>query len=70
MRRVLIAAGLVLLFVISSYISTVDSLDSSQVSTADGRDSNVVIAELFVSPNNLVANDTSDNVYGLSLIHI
>ncbi|MEC7239281.1 MAG: amidohydrolase family protein [Candidatus Thermoplasmatota archaeon] len=64
MRRVLIAAGLVLLFVISSYGSTVDSLDSSQVSTADGRDSNVVIAELFVSPNNLVANDTSDNVYG------
>ncbi|MEC8249877.1 MAG: amidohydrolase family protein [Candidatus Thermoplasmatota archaeon] len=64
MRRVLIAAGLVLLFVISSYSSTVDSLDSSQVSTADGRDSNVVIAELFVSPNNLVANDTSDNVYG------
>ncbi|MEC8242203.1 MAG: amidohydrolase family protein [Candidatus Thermoplasmatota archaeon] len=64
MRRVLVAAGLVLLFVISSYGSTVDSLDSSQVSTADGRDSNVVIAELFVSPNNLVANDTSDNVYG------
>ena len=64
MRRVLIAAGLVLLFVISSYSSTVDSLNSSQVSTADGRDSNVVIAELFVSPNNLVANDTSDNVYG------
>ncbi|MEC7096891.1 MAG: amidohydrolase family protein [Candidatus Thermoplasmatota archaeon] len=64
MRRVLVAAGLVLLFVISSYSSTVDSLDSSQVSTADGRDSNVVIAELFVSPNNLVANDTSDNVYG------
>ena len=64
MRRVLIAAGLVLLFVISSYSSTIDSLDSSQVSTADGRDSNVVIAELFVSPNNLVANDTSDNVYG------
>ena len=64
MRRVLIAAGLVLLFVISSYSSTADSLDSSQVSTADGRDSNVVIAELFVSPNNLVANDTSDNVYG------
>ena len=64
MRRVLIAAGLVLLFVISSYSSTVDSLDSSQVSTADSRDSNVVIAELFVSPNNLVANDTSDNVYG------
>ncbi|MEC8313391.1 MAG: amidohydrolase family protein [Candidatus Thermoplasmatota archaeon] len=64
MRRVLVAAGLVLLFVISSYSSTVDSLNSSQVSTADGRDSNVVIAELFVSPNNLVANDTSDNVYG------
>ena len=63
MRRVLIAAS-VLLFVISSYGLDRDSLDSSQVSTADGRDSNVVIAELFVSPNNLVANDNSDNVYG------
>ena len=64
MRRGLVAAGLVLLFVISSYNSAVDSLDSDLVLTTDGRESKVVIAELFVSPNNLVANDTSDNVYG------
>ena len=64
MRRGLVAAGLVLLFVISSYNSAVDSLDSDLVLTTDGRESKVVIAELFVSPNNLVANDTSENVYG------
>ena len=64
MRRVLVATTLVVLFVVSAYSSTADSLNANQQLEFSARDSNVVIAELFISPNNLVANDTSDNVYG------
>ncbi|MCS5533100.1 MAG: amidohydrolase family protein [Candidatus Poseidoniaceae archaeon] len=43
-------------------VMTVIASDESSVT--DGRESTIVVSELFVSPNNLVSNDTSDNVYG------
>ena len=33
-------------------------------STAQGRESTIQVSELFISPNNLVSNETSQNVYG------
>ena len=55
---------LTLLFLISTWNASIGSLDDNQEMNAGARDANIVIAELFVSPNNLVANETSDNVYG------
>ena len=79
MRRVLVGVALTLLFLISTRNASIGSLDDNKEMNAGARDANIVISELFVSPNNLVANETSDNVYGsvdwngdgdLSLIHI
>ena len=64
MRRVLVGVALTLLFLISTWNASIGSLDDNQEMNAGARDANIVIAELFVSPNNLVANETSDNVYG------
>ena len=64
MRRVLVGVTLTLLFLISTWNASIGSLDNNQEMNARARDANIVIAELFVSPNNLVANETSDNVYG------
>ncbi len=64
MRRVLVGVTLTLLFLISTWNASIGSLDDNQEMNARARDANIVIAELFVSPNNLVANETSDNVYG------
>jgi len=64
MRRVLVGVTLTLLFLISTWNASIGSLDHNQEMNAGARDANIVIAELFVSPNNLVANETSDNVYG------
>ena len=64
MRRVLVGVTLTLLFLISTWNASIGSLDDNQEMNAGARDANIVIAELFVSPNNLVANETSDNVYG------
>ena len=64
MRRVLVGVSLILLFLVSTYSPVVGNLKSNNNMNTGARDSNIVIAELFVSPNNLVANDTSDNVYG------
>ena len=64
MRRVLVGLTLTLLFLISTWNASIGSLDDNQEMNARARDANIVIAELFVSPNNLVANETSDNVYG------
>ena len=50
--------------ILSSWSYSVDSLELNQEKEANGRAANVIISELFISPNNLVANDTSDNVYG------
>ena len=64
MRRALVGVTLTLLFLISTWNASIGSLDDNQEMNARARDANIVIAELFVSPNNLVANETSDNVYG------
>ena len=64
MRRVLVGVTLTLLFLISTWNASIGSLDDNQEMNAGARDANIIIAELFVSPNNLVANETSDNVYG------
>ncbi len=64
MRRVLVGVTLTLLFLISTWNASIGSLDDNLEMNAGARDANIVIAELFVSPNNLVANETSDNVYG------
>ncbi len=64
MRRVLVGVSLTLLFLVSTCSPVVGNLEADYAMNAGARDSNIVIAELFVSPNNLVANDTSDNVYG------
>ena len=64
MRRVCIAATVLLIMILSSWSYSVDSLELNQEKEANGRAANVIISELFISPNNLVANDTSDNVYG------
>jgi len=31
---------------------------------ASGRENTILVSELFISPNNLVSNETSQNVYG------
>ena len=64
MRRVLVGVTLTLLFLISTWNASIGSLDDNKEMNAGARDANIVISELFVSPNNLVANETSDNVYG------
>ncbi|MEC7239085.1 MAG: amidohydrolase family protein [Candidatus Thermoplasmatota archaeon] len=64
MRRVLVGVTLTLLFLISTWNASIGSLDDNQEMNAGARNANIVISELFVSPNNLVANETSDNVYG------
>ncbi len=64
MRRALVGVTLTLLFLISTWNASIGSLDDNQEMNAGARNANIVIAELFVSPNNLVANETSDNVYG------
>ena len=48
----------------SSWSSTVNSLELDDAKEANGRAANVVISELFISPNNLVANETNSNIYG------
>ena len=64
MRRVPIATTVLLLLVLSSWSATVDSLELNDSKEANGRAANVVISELFISPNNLVANETNSNLYG------
>ena len=64
MRRALVGVTLTLLFLISTWNASIGSLDDNQEMNAGARNANIVISELFVSPNNLVANETSDNVYG------
>ena len=59
MRRVLIATTVLLLLVLSSWSATVDSLELNDSKETSGRAANVVISELFISPNNLVANETN-----------
>lgn len=74
MRRMLIASTILLLMVLSPWTYATDNLEENSESNASGRAADIVISELFISPNNLVSNENSTNLYGavdwLSLIHI
>lgn len=50
--------------VLSPWTYATDNLDQSNESNASGRAANIVISELFISPNNLVSNENSTNLYG------
>ena len=45
-------------------LPTLSVASTQESATASGRESSIVVSELFVSPNNLVSNETSQNVYG------
>ena len=64
MRRMLIASTILLLMVLSPWTYATDNLEQSNESNASGRAANIVISELFISPNNLVSNENSTNLYG------
>ena len=64
MRRMLIASTILLLMVLSPWTYATDNLEQSNESNASGRAANIVISELFISPNNLVSNENSTNIYG------
>ena len=53
--------AIAVLFIMLVPVITVIASDES---SAAGRESTIVVSELFISPDNLVSNDTSDNVYG------
>ena len=56
---------LVLVLFLAPFVPTEPvSYEIAEVSEASARDSDVVVSELFISPNNLVSNETSANVYG------
>lgn len=50
--------------VLSPWTYATDNLEQSNESNASGRAANIVISELFISPNNLVSNENSTNLYG------
>tara|TARA_B100001778_G_scaffold228431_1_gene189798 strand:- start:78 stop:2975 length:2898 start_codon:yes stop_codon:yes gene_type:complete len=50
--------------VLSPWTYATDNLEQSNESNASGRAANIVISELFISPNNLVSNENSTNIYG------
>ena len=64
MRRMLIASTILLLMVLSPWTYATDNLEENSESNASGRAANIVISELFISPNNLVSNENSTNLYG------
>ena len=64
MRRVLTASCVLLLLILSSWSASVDTLELNNSNEANGRAANVVISELFISPNNLVSNENNSNIYG------
>ena len=45
-------------------LPTLSVASEQNQTTTQGRESAIVISELFISPNNLVSNETSQNVYG------
>lgn len=56
---------LVLVLFLAPFVPTEPvSYEITEISEASARDSDVVVSELFISPNNLVSNETSANVYG------
>ena len=64
MRRVLTASCVLLLLILSSWSASIDRLELNNSNEANGRAANVVISELFISPNNLVSNENNSNIYG------
>ena len=65
MRLAELSTLLVLLLFLAPLVpAQPESLETTGVAETDGRDSDIVVSELFVSPNNLVSNETSANVYG------
>ena len=56
---------LVLILFLAPFVpSTPAPHEMSDISEVSARDSAIVVSELFISPNNLVSNATSTNVYG------
>lgn len=64
MRRMLIASMIVLVMILTPWSNTASELSNNEDNLASGRAANIVISELFASPNNLVSNETSNNVFG------
>ena len=64
MRRLLVASMIVLVMILAPWSSTTTELSTNENKLTSGRAANIVISELFASPNNLVSNETSNNVYG------
>ena len=64
MRRMLIATTILLLMVLSPWTYATENLEETNESNVSGRAANIVISELFISPNNLVSNENSTNLYG------
>ena len=64
MRRVLVASMIVLVMILTPWSNTTTELAIDEDKLTSGRAANIVISELFASPNNLVSNETSNNVYG------
>ena len=64
MRRMLIATTILLLMVLSPWTYATENLEETNESNTSGRAANIVISELFISPNNLVSNENSTNLYG------
>ena len=64
MRRLLVASMIVLVMILAPWSSTTTELLTNENKLTSGRAANIVISELFASPNNLVSNETSNNVYG------
>ena len=64
MRRMLIASTILLLMVLSPWTYATENLEENNESNTSGRAADIVISELFISPNNLVSNENSTNLYG------
>jgi len=65
MRLSQLTTLLVLVLFLAPFVPSAPApYEMSEVSEVSARDSTIVVSELFISPNNLVSNATSDNVYG------
>ena len=60
----LVASMIVLVMILTPWSNTTTELATDEDKLTSGRAANIVISELFASPNNLVSNETSNNVYG------
>ncbi|MEZ8079375.1 MAG: hypothetical protein QMC53_07150, partial [Candidatus Poseidoniaceae archaeon] len=61
MRIKQLPAIIVLIIMLVPVMSVVASDESSVTA---GRESTIVVSEVFISPNGLVSNETSSNIYG------